>query len=73
MKYLGTIILAQFTNKFIQDSNGIIVTEYCKKQETWEKYKKVEYTLSDKFLEDLISETLMMYLKDVQTPLKTME
>lgn len=51
--------LAQFTNKFIQDSNGIIVTEYCKKQETWEKYKKVEYTLSDKFLEDLISEELI--------------
>ena len=28
-------IVTKMTNDFICDSHGVIVTEYCKKQETW--------------------------------------
>ena len=47
--------ITQITNDFICDSHGVIVTEYCKKKETWEAYKNVPYTLSKEFLESLIS------------------
>lgn len=51
-------IVTKMTNDFICDSNGIIVTEYCKKQSTWEKYRdKVDYKLSDSFLKELVSTT----------------
>ena len=42
--------ITQITNDFICDSHGVIVTEYCKKKETWEAYKNVPYTLSKEFL-----------------------
>lgn len=43
-------IVAKMTNDFITNTNdGVIVTEYCKKPETWEKYKKVPYIITDKF------------------------
>lgn len=47
--------LAEITNQFIQKSGGVIVTEYCKKEETWKKYKELEYKLSPKFIDDLVS------------------
>lgn len=50
--------IAYETNEFIQDSGGIIVTEYCKKEETWKKYKNVEYKLDKKFLSDLTKKSL---------------
>ncbi len=49
-------VVTKMTNDFICDSNGVIVTEYCKKHETWEKYKHVPYTLSDEFISTLITE-----------------
>ena len=47
--------ITKITNDFICDSHGVIVTEYCKKKETWEEYKKIPYTLSKEFLDSLIS------------------
>lgn len=49
-------VVTKITNDFICDSNGVIVTEYCKKHETWEKFKRVPYSLSDDFLATLISD-----------------
>lgn len=51
--------LAQITNDFIQKSSGIIVTEYCKKEETWNKFKELEFKLSKDFINDLISKALI--------------
>lgn len=49
-------IVTKMTNDFICDSNGIIVTEYCKKQSTWDKFRdKIDYTLSADFKQELIS------------------
>lgn len=46
--------IAQMTNEFIQKSSGVIVTEYCKKEETWNKYKSVPCSFSAEFINDLI-------------------
>ena len=51
--------LAQITNNFIQKSSGIIVTEYCKKEETWKKFKEFEFKLSNDFINDLVSKALV--------------
>lgn len=51
--------IARITNNFIQESNGIIVTEYCKKEDTWEKFKKRNIQLDDTFVKDLISQELI--------------
>lgn len=48
--------ITQITNDFICDSHGVIVTEYCKKKETWEEYKSIPYNLSKEFIKSLISE-----------------
>lgn len=48
--------ITQITNDFICDSHGVIVTEYCKKKETWEAYKAIPYQLSEEFLGTLITE-----------------
>ena len=44
----------KFTNTFICDCNGMIVSEYCKKESTWKKFKEVTYTLTDEFLNELV-------------------
>ena len=44
----------KFTNDFICDCNGMIVSEYCKKVSTWEKFKEMPYTLKQGFLDELI-------------------
>lgn len=51
--------LARITNDFIQKSNGVIVTEYCKKEETWKLYKEYNYSLSIDFLNDLVPKELI--------------
>lgn len=44
----------KFTNDFICDCNGMIVSEYCKKASTWEKFKEKPYSLKEGFLDELI-------------------
>jgi hypothetical protein len=49
-----------FTNDFICDSHGVIVTEYCKRPATWEEYRDtVKYELSKGFVDELMSESLV--------------
>lgn len=49
-------IVTKMTNDFICDSNGVIVTEYCKKLSTWEEFRdKIGYSSSADFLSELIS------------------
>lgn len=48
-------IVSKTTNDFIVQSHGIIVTEYCKRKETWDAFREIPYKLSDAFLCDLIS------------------
>lgn len=49
-------IVTKMTNDFICDSNGVIVTEYCKKLSTWEEFRdKIGYSPSADFLRELIS------------------
>ena len=51
--------MTKITNDFICDSHGIIVTEYCKRQTTWEEYRdSVKYELSKEFLNELIPESM---------------
>lgn len=52
-------IVTKMTNDFICDSHGVIVTEYCKRPETWVAYRdNVCYTPSEKFLSELIPESV---------------
>jgi hypothetical protein len=52
--------VTKFTNDFICDSHGVIVTEYCKKEDTWNKFRReVEYKPSDEFIYSLISTDLV--------------
>ena len=49
-------IVTKMTNDFICDSNGVIVTEYCKKALTWETFRDtIEYKPSNAFIRELIS------------------
>ena len=53
-------ILTKITNDFICDSHGVIVTEYCKRQSTWDEYRdQVKYELSAEFIEELMPESLI--------------
>lgn len=51
--------VAKLTNDFITNSSGMIVTEYCKKADTWDKYKNIPYQISAELLKDLISNELV--------------
>lgn len=52
--------VTKITNDFICDSHGIIVTEYCKRQTTWEEYRDtVKYELSKEFLDELLPESMV--------------
>lgn len=53
--------IAPIANEFITNSNGVIVTEYCKHEDTWKKYKEQKIDLDFSFFDDLISES---YIKD---------
>ena len=48
-------LVAQLTNRFICDSHGMIVTEYCKRAETWETFRKIPCTILPEFLDSLIN------------------
>ena len=51
--------VTKMTNDFICDSHGVIVTEYCKRPETWMSYRdNVRYTPSEKFLSELMPESI---------------
>ena len=53
-------LVTKMTNDFICDSHGIIVTEYCKKEDTWVAFRDtVSYTPSDRFIDELIPEGLV--------------
>lgn len=53
-------LVTKMTNDFICDSHGIIVTEYCKKEDTWTNFRdSVCYTLSAKFMDELMPESLV--------------
>lgn len=48
-------IVTKMTNDFICDSHGVIVTEYCKRQSTWDEYRdSCPYVLSDDFTAELM-------------------
>lgn len=47
-------IVTKMTNDFICDSHGMIVTEYCKRKETWEQFRKIPYTITKAFLRTLV-------------------
>lgn len=52
-------MVTKMTNDFICDSHGVIVTEYCKRPETWVSYRdNVRYTPSEKFLSELVPESI---------------
>lgn len=48
--------LAKSTLEFINNSNGILVTEYAKKTDTWNKYKDTHYEIPTSLNNDFISE-----------------
>lgn len=53
-------LATKMTNDFICDSHGIIVTEYCKKEDTWVAFRDtVSYTPSDRFIDELMPEGLI--------------
>lgn len=53
-------LVTKMTNDFICDSHGIIVTEYCKKEDTWVAFRDtVPYTPSDCFVDELMPEGLV--------------
>lgn len=53
-------LVTKMTNDFICDSRGIIVTEYCKKEDTWDAYRDaVPYTPSKQFIDELMPEGLV--------------
>ena len=49
-------VVAKETNEFIQDSNGALVSEYAKKQSTWDAYKERKINLPSDFLKTLVNE-----------------
>lgn len=63
--------IAKLTNDFITESSGMIVTEYCKKAETWEKYKNIPYTISLELMNDLITEDLIEF--EEKTAMKSLK
>lgn len=47
-------IIAQHANDFINDSRGVIPTEFAKKEDTWERFKAISHTFSKEFMQDLV-------------------
>ncbi len=52
-------IVTKMTNDYICDSHGVIVTEYCKKHDTWENYKAIQYNPSKAFIDTLIAQSIV--------------
>ena len=52
-------LVTKMTNDYICDSHGIIVTEYCKKEETWNNFRdNIPYSPSAGFLNELMPESV---------------
>lgn len=51
--------IGKFINEFLNDSSGVIVTEYAKKESTWSKLLAIPLELSKDFLRDLISKSII--------------
>ncbi len=48
--------ITKLTNDYICDSHGMIVTEYCKKESTWNNFRdNFDYQLSIDFIRELVS------------------
>lgn len=47
--------VAKLADEFINDSKGVIPTEYAKKESTWNAFKEIKHKFSEEFLNDLIS------------------
>lgn len=56
--------VAEETNRFIQDSNGALVSEYVKREQTWKTYKARSINLPREFLATLVSESLEQEKQD---------
>lgn len=57
--------VTKLVNEFITNSKGMIVTEYCKKEDTWKAMKSsLQYELSMEFLEELVSIDLVLNEED---------
>ena len=58
---LNTMIekVTKIVNEYIIDSHGVIVTEYCKKEETWKKFKEYKITMDKAFEKSLISKEIV--------------
>lgn len=59
--------VAEIANVFLNNSKGVIVTEYAKKEETWKKFEALEYTFSIEFLNDLVSKDIIDTKDDSST------
>lgn len=51
--------VARLADNFINDSKGVIPTEHAKKEDTWKKFKELQYQLSDEFINDLVNKTIV--------------
>ena len=52
--------VAKLANDFIIDSHGVIVTEYCKKEDTWNRFKDVKITVDKLFVNSLINKEIVI-------------
>ncbi|MCF8020980.1 MAG: AIPR family protein [Vallitaleaceae bacterium] len=51
--------VSRMANDFLNDSKGVIPTEYAKKEETWNTFKSMPLTLSSNFVNDLMKKSLV--------------
>lgn len=51
--------IARLADEFINDSKGVIPTEYAKREDTWMKFKQIDYNPSRDFIDDLINQSLV--------------
>jgi len=56
--------IMKLTNDFIVNSGGVIVTEYCKSKDTWEKFRNIPYRISNEYYNDLIDEVEILVEQD---------
>ncbi|MCH3909522.1 MAG: AIPR family protein [Bacilli bacterium] len=52
-------IISKIANDFIQDSHGALVSEYVKRESTWEAFKNLSYQPQPEFLKSLVSDKLI--------------
>lgn len=58
LKEIETV--TKLANEFFNRSHGLLVTEYCKREDTWKSFRdEVHYEFSDSFLRELQPESLL--------------